>query len=912
MKKLRSTLRMKVLIALVVFSIGLLLVIAFFSRQVILASFLELENKEAVKSVERTKVVFDQQLFNLDTKLADWAIWDDTYQFVQDKNKDYIDSNLKNESLHNLGVNAMFFIDSKGALLYEKQIDFSTLESQKTSDTLRRIILQTKPITTHSGLSGKNSGVIKDGSKLVFYASRPILQSDGKGPIAGTLVFIRFYDKQISEYLRRVNSNNLVEIIDYDSKKLSSDLTIAKKNLNGGDKYYASTLSEDKIAGYTLIYDVNNKPIYLLENIGQREIYNRGFTAIVNYVFIIVAVFIVSIIFVLFLINKYVLSKITILSDGLDKIISSNNQTQRLKVEGNDEFTNLSLSINQMLDEKVKAEGDLVKFKLAIENSSDHIVITDKEGRILFANKGAEQMTGYAKEEMIGNTPRLWGGTMPKEFYATMWETIKDKKQPFKGKLVNKRKDGNEYSVELGINPILDDNGDILFFVGNERNIDAEKLVESSFKDLKAKTKDLEDSKKALANVLEDARELEEQLKLEKESVEKKVIQRTAELNEEKIKLSASISSLTVGFIMTDKLNNILVINQAARNIFCNSNTSPLATVKNCTLTHIEDELKGAIDLRGLIARSVTKGQILLVRELPFQNRFLKIILTPIIEDNQAIGCVVLVEDITEAKITERSRDEFFSIASHELRTPLTAIKGNSSMIEQFYGDRIKDPELKDMIGDIHESSERLIQIVNDFLDTSRLEQGRMEFKKVPIAIPQLIQDVIKEYQVTGSRKMLSIEYHPDTKITLPQVFADIGKTKQVLINLIGNGLKFTEKGGITITTQIIGDFVKVFVSDTGRGISKANQALLFHKFQQANTSILTRDTTKGTGLGLYISKLIVEGMGGEIKIEDSVEGKGTTFSFTLPIATKEQQTISTPDQASSKIDIATGLRKAK
>ena len=167
--------------------------------------------------------------------------------------------------------------------------------------------------------------------------------------------------------------------------------------------------------------------------------------------------------------------------------------------------------------------------------------------------------------------------------------------------------------------------------------------------------KTLADNKIAMLNLLEDAKSLEEQLKQEKESVEKKVIERTNELSEEKIKLSASISSLTLGFIMTDKENNIVTINQAARNILCASSSSPLVTVVKCTLTHIEDELKGAIDLRALINQSISEKKILLIKELAFANRFLKIFITPIMEGTEAIGSVVLVDDITEAKIVERS-----------------------------------------------------------------------------------------------------------------------------------------------------------------------------------------------------------------------------------------------------------------
>ena len=116
-------------------------------------------------------------------------------------------------------------------------------------------------------------------------------------------------------------------------------------------------------------------------------------------------------------------------------------------------------------------------------------------------------------------------------------------------------------------------------------------------------------------------------------------------------------------------------------------------------------------------------------------------------------------------------------------------------------------------------------------------------------------------------------------------VRADKDRTRQTLINLIGNGLKFTEKGGVTVSVKKDSISACCYVKDTGRGIPVENQKLLFRKFQQAGSSIYTRDTTKGTGLGLYISKLMIEGMNGRIWLDSSYDGKGSTFAFCLPLS---------------------------
>jgi signal transduction histidine kinase len=255
------------------------------------------------------------------------------------------------------------------------------------------------------------------------------------------------------------------------------------------------------------------------------------------------------------------------------------------------------------------------------------------------------------------------------------------------------------------------------------------------------------------------------------------------------------------------------------------------------------------------------------------------------------LGSVILLEDITEAKILERSKDEFFSIASHELRTPLTSIRGNSSMMLDYYKEVFKDQQLQEMMQDIHTSAIRLIDIVNDFLDVSRLEQGKVSFSYAAVSVEKVIESTAYEMKAVINEKKIYLKVDKLTLNTLPQVWVDENRLKQVVYNLIGNAAKFTEKGGITVSAHLEPDKdkVKVTVTDTGRGISQDSQQLLFHKFQQTGSSLLTRDTTRGTGLGLYISKMIVETMGGVVKLDRSDAGKGSTFSFTLPVATPER-----------------------
>lgn len=389
----------------------------------------------------------------------------------------------------------------------------------------------------------------------------------------------------------------------------------------------------------------------------------------------------------------------------------------------------------------------------------------------------------------------------------------------------------------------------------------------------------------------------------EKLDIKKIVKQRTAQLEEERSRLESSINSLNIGFIITDSKNNIVNMNSTAKRLLYPTDKGneanagvmldPLAISSKYDIDDVIKQLKGSFDFKKNLERCYRERQLIDVGEIDFRGVFLHILMSPIVlfENSQLkiIGTVILIEDTTQKTMLERSKDEFFSIASHELRTPLTSIRGNSALIKDHYAAILKkDKNLAEMVDDIHQSSVRLIDIVNDFLDTSRLEQGHMVYKKSEFSLKDLAEEVIKELGVISKEKKLKLKLKLAADVS--NIVADRDKVKQVLINLVGNSLKFTEKGSVVIELSKFETFAKVSIIDTGRGIDPQNQKLLFRKFQQANSDLFTRDTTKGTGLGLYIAKRMIIDMGGHMRLEKSELGKGSTFTFNLPLVKNSEK----------------------
>mgnify|MGYP000020590560 CR=1 FL=1 len=232
-------------------------------------------------------------------------------------------------------------------------------------------------------------------------------------------------------------------------------------------------------------------------------------------------------------------------------------------------------------------------------------------------------------------------------------------------------------------------------------------------------------------------------------------------------------------------------------------------------------------------------------------------------------------------KEIDKMKDDFISMASHELRTPVTGLRGYMSLIlEGTFGDI--PPKIKENLALMSCLIERLANLVEDLLNVSRIEQGRIQVKMMPLDVRNSINDAIKEINIQAEQKKLSLSYAHNGNPAL--ILADKDKLREVLINLIGNAIKYTEKGGIEIVSEEKpnSNSMEIRIKDTGIGMSAKDRDRLFEKFYRVQNE-KTRDIT-GTGLGLWITRQLIHLMGGEIHI-DSIEKVGTQATLQFPIA---------------------------
>jgi CheY-like chemotaxis protein len=247
----------------------------------------------------------------------------------------------------------------------------------------------------------------------------------------------------------------------------------------------------------------------------------------------------------------------------------------------------------------------------------------------------------------------------------------------------------------------------------------------------------------------------------------------------------------------------------------------------------------------------------------------------------------LLVVSEKSARETSRLKSEFLAHMSHEIRTPINGIIGMSSLLQ----DTPLDEHQKVYADAIRTSVEGLLSIINDILDFSKIEAGKLEIEQLPFDPTQVMDDV--EKTLVHSVRAKGLEFVRETAANMPAgVTGDPGRVRQVLLNLVGNALKFTRTGKITVKTEAIGSFLRFSVIDTGIGIPLEARDRIFQAFAQGDAS--TTRKYGGTGLGLSICKRLVEMMGGQIGLE-SQEGRGSSFWFTLP---KGQTHVALPPSA--------------
>ncbi len=505
-------------------------------------------------------------------------------------------------------------------------------------------------------------------------------------------------------------------------------------------------------------------------------------------------------------------------------------------------------TIARDITKQKQADAELRKLSRAVQESPATVVITDTQGNIEYVNPKFTQVTGYSLEEAIGQNPRILksGETTPEE-YKVLWDTITSGRE-WRGVFHNKKKNGEFYWESASISPIKDPNGVITNFIAVKEDITAIK-----------------------------------------------------EAQDELAKLSLVASKTDNAVIITDQKGLVEWVNDG------------FTRMTDFTLAEVLGKKPGPI-LQGPMTDPETVKRIsaLLKKQEPFTEEILNyhkdgrpywvsLDITPILNSKgEVVRFISIQRDITQwkkagealrqakeaADAANRAKSDFLASMSHEIRTPMNAVLGMADLL----GETPLTQEQHQYVEVLRSGGETILNLINDILDLAKVEAGQVTLERIDFDLPDIVEKVCEVMAFKAHQKELELACR-----ILPEVptrlVGDPVRVRQILTNLVGNAIKFTEAGEVLIEIKIASQdqcpedlaipcHLTFSIQDTGIGISPEKLEVIFEKFTQADSS--TTRKYGGTGLGLAISRQLVALMGGELQVQSHV-GQGSTFWFTIP-----------------------------
>lgn len=495
------------------------------------------------------------------------------------------------------------------------------------------------------------------------------------------------------------------------------------------------------------------------------------------------------------------------------------------------------------------------KLSTAVMQSSNTILISNTDGNIEYVNPAFTKISGYTAEEVIGQNPRVLSSNIqPEEYYVDMWNTI-TKGESWKGEFCNKTKYGKLFWENVTITAIKDDNGKIINYLAIKEDITDQKQAEQA-------------------------------------------LQKSENLLKESQKIAR------IGTYSTDLLRGIWECTTVMDEIFGIDKKYKKDIAQWLQIVHPKDQemMQEYLQINVLTNKENFNKEYRIIRINDQQERWVhgmgKLELNA---NGDPIKMIGTIQDITERKKVEgkladqnteltiakekaeesdRLKSAFLANISHEIRTPMNGILGFAEMLKR---PDLQLEEKEEFFGIIQESGNRLLGLIDDLLDISKIESGQMQVSHSATNINELIQYIYSFFKPEVDNKGIQLSFYNSLPEKESIIKTDKEKIHIIFTNLVKNSIKYSNEGSIEIGYEKKDKYLEFFIKDTGIGIKPGHLGIIFERFRQSSES-QNRDY-EGVGLGLPITKAYVELLGGRIWLESEV-GKGSVFYFTLPYST--------------------------
>jgi len=474
------TLRRKTLLIISVTIVGMIAMIVIASRIILLESFTDLEEDLARRNIERVVNAMNDNMDTFARTNSDYAYWDDSYQFVQDRNQDYIDTNLNIPTQVRLNLNAMFYVNNAGEIVFQGAYDTNGAMSLPIPTGIEEHLGSESPLRNLDYLTEDVKGLLVLPRGPVMAVSHNILTGFAEGPKMGNLIWLRYIDDRFIELMEE--STRLSISIQEVNADLPEDFERAKTAItqNPADETYTNAIGEGRIAAYTLINDIYGNPGIIIRMDMARSIFNQGQTTLAYFVIALVLAGLAFAALTIALLQTTVLNPLAILGRNVREVGTSANSAARIPVVGKDELSSLAVEINEMLQELQQSQTKLRETEYqvrAVVTSAPIIVFSlDSQGIITLMEGQGLSYLQLKSGELVGRS------AFDEDLVKRLPELARDTKRALNGETFTTSVEVSQVDVvfETRYTPVRDPNGQLTSIIGVANNVTERKRAEEA------------------------------------------------------------------------------------------------------------------------------------------------------------------------------------------------------------------------------------------------------------------------------------------------------------------------------------------------------------------------------------------------------------------------------------------------